>query len=281
MLVADAIAPGRPDAGDEIARRISSLTGYNVRTEVSTSYSDLVEAMGDGKAHIGWLSPVAYIIAHQKGFADAALITTLHGADSYGIQFIANVEAGFTVYFDPSVLGGAGISTADAATALAQFSDKKPCFDDPLSLSGYVVPLGLLNRVGVKTMVPATVEGHSTIVSAVYLSPKGEICDFGATVIDARSRIAVDHKDVNEKVLVIWRTEPLIPNDGIAYAVSLPEDMRTKLSEAFLALVKTEEGKTLLQSYPIDGFKVVDDSFYNDIRSYIGASGIALDRLVR
>ena len=89
-------------------------------------------------------------------------------------------DAGFLPYFD-SVKNE---NTADASTALAQFQNKKPCWADPLSPSGYVVPLGFLNEAGVQTDDPAFVAGQPTVVRAVYAQG---ICDFGATYIDART----------------------------------------------------------------------------------------------
>jgi len=34
----------------------------------------LVEAMGSGNAHIGWLPPLAYVLASQKGYADVVYV---------------------------------------------------------------------------------------------------------------------------------------------------------------------------------------------------------------
>jgi len=79
-----------------------------------------------------------------QGYADVGLVVLRSGADHYGFQYVANaarVDADgnpmFTSYYDPAT----GKSTADAATGLAQFNGKKPCWTDPLSASGYVLQL--------------------------------------------------------------------------------------------------------------------------------------------
>ena len=123
-------------SGDEIAKQLSDATGLVIKTTVPTSYSALVEAMGSGNAHIGWLPPLAYLLAKQKEYADVGLATIRSGRDHYPTQFEANVSSGFTPYFDPATEK----STADSKTALAQFEGKKPCWTDPLSASGYVIP---------------------------------------------------------------------------------------------------------------------------------------------
>ena len=60
-------------SGDEIAKQLSEATGLVIKTTVPTSYSALVEAMGSGNAHIGWLPPLAYLLAKQKGYAERSI----------------------------------------------------------------------------------------------------------------------------------------------------------------------------------------------------------------
>lgn len=258
--------------GEAIAAKLSELTGYTIKTVVPTNYAAMIEAMGAGQAHIGWLAPTQYVVAHGKGYADVALATIRFGSDHYGFQFVANAAAGFTSYYDPAT----GKSTADAATALAQFADKKPCWTDPLSSSGYVLPFGLLSKNGIKVKTGAFVQGHPTVIKSVYLSPKGEICDFGATFIDARTNVAADFPDVNDKVVIIWVSEPFIPNDNVSFASTVPAEIREKITQALLDLANTEEGRALLKSggYSIEGLKAVDDTFYDEYRLYLEASGI-------
>jgi len=258
--------------GEAIAAKLTELTGYTITTTVPTNYAAMIEAMGAGNAHIGWLAPVQYIVAHGKGYADVGLATVRNGSNHYGLQFVANAEAGFTSYYDAAT----GKDTADAATALAQFADKKPCWTDPLSASGYILPSGLLKANNVKTPAGAWVQGHPTVIKSVYLSPKGEICNFGATFIDARSAVATDFPDVNDKVVIIWASDPFIPNDNVSFAANVPADMREKLTQALLDLASTEDGIALLKNggYSIQGLEKVDDTFYDDFRVYLEASGV-------
>ena len=258
--------------GQAIADKLSELTGYTITVTVPTNYAAMIEAMGAGNAHIGWLAPVQYIVAHGKGYADVGLATVRNGSNHYGLQYVANAAAGFTTYYDAAT----GTDAADAATALAQFTDKKPCWTDPLSASGYILPSGLLKANDIKTKAGAWVQGHPTVIKSVYLSPKGEICDFGATFIDARTNVVADFPDVNDKVQIIWVSDPFIPNDNVSYASNVPADMREKLTQALLDLASTEDGITLLKNggYSIQGLEVVDDTFYDDFRVYLEASGI-------
>jgi phosphonate transport system substrate-binding protein len=233
--------------------------------------------MGSGNAHIGWLPPLAYMLAKEKGYANVGLVVLRNGADHYGVQFVANSASGFTPYFDTAT----NTTTADAATALAQFADKKPCWTDPLSASGYVIPAGLLASNGVKIKSAAFVIGHPTVIQALYA---GGICDFGATYIDARTdKKFAEVPDVTEKVAVIWVSDPFIPNDNVSYAADLPAEFVEKVTAALVELSGTEEGTTLLKDvgYQVQGLRPVDDTFYDEFRVNLQASGLDVTTLVK
>lgn len=263
--------------GDAIAAKLSELTGYTVEVTVPTNYAALVEAMGSGNAHVGFLPTVPYIVAYYKGYATIGLITLRNGADHYAFEIITNakmIENGvFTSYYDPV----AGANTADAATALAQFAGKRPCYADPLSSSGYLVPAGFFAANGISTLAGAWVQGHPTIVKSIYLSPgnnakfTGEICDFGTVYVDARTAVTTDFPDVNDKVVVLWVSDPIIPNDTISVASSVPADVKEKIVAAFESIAATEDGLTLLKNggYSIGGLKIVDDSFFDEYRVFL------------
>jgi len=257
--------------GEAIAAKLTELTGYTIVTTVPTNYAALVEAMGSGNAHIGWLPTVPYIVAYEKGYANVGLVTLRSGADHYAFEFVVNqarIDDGtFTSYYDAAT----GANTADVATALAQFDKKRPCYTDPLSSSGYLVPAGFLATNGIKTLAGAWVQGHPTVVKSVYLSPKGEICDFGTVYVDARTAITNDFPDVNDKVAVVYVSDPIIPNDTVSFISTMDPAMRQTLVDALLQIASTEDGLTLLKNggYSIGGLKAVDDSFYDEYRVYL------------
>ena len=264
--------------GEAIAAKLSELTGYTIKIMIPANYAATIEAMGSGQAHVGFLPTLAYMKAKAQGYADVGLAVLRSGSDHYGFQFVANVNRKnadgkplFTSYYDPAT----GKDTADAATALMQFKGFRPCLTDPLSTSGYVIPMGVLGKAGVTVKTPVLTQGHPQVINAIYLSPNGELCDFGATYIDARSAVVKTFPDVNEKVEVIFVSDPIIPNDNVSFATTLQPDVRQKLTDAFVQLSSTDDGKALLKNggYDIGGLKVVDDTFYDEFRAYLEAAG--------
>jgi phosphonate transport system substrate-binding protein len=266
--------------GEAIAAKLKELTGYEFKLIIPTNYTALIEAMASGNAQVGWMPPLAYLLAKQKDAANVALVVTRSGSEFYSTEFLADKDSGFTSYFDAAT----GKSTADAKTALAQFEGLKPCYTDPLSASGYVIPSGILKDAGVKTKAGAWVQGHPMVVTAVsYGSVKnGGICDFGTTYNDAWSGSTIPDA-VKAEIVVIWRSDNLIPNDNVAYSPSLPADMAAKITEALTTMASTEDGIAILKSagYSVQGLVPHDDTFYDPFRVYLQASGIDITTLVK
>jgi phosphonate transport system substrate-binding protein len=261
--------------GQALLDLLSKATGLSFKGVVPTSYAALTEAMGSGNAQVGWMATFNYILAHQKGYADVALITKRFGTENYGAEFLANVKSGFKP--------AAHIPATDAdLPTLLQFKGKRVCFSDEQSTSGHVVPLIFMKKAGltdadVSNAVYAG--GHTQVVEALY---DGGICDYGTVFVDARSNIAADHPDVDNKVVVIFETRPIIPNDNMSYAPDLPKALRDRITDAMLKIADTEDGKKALnQLYQIGGLVRANDTVYDEFRSYLQASGVDLSKYVK
>lgn len=263
--------------GQALAGRLQTLTGLHIVLVAPTSESELLRAIASGNAQIAVLSPFAYLKASEEGQVTPLLARVRDGEALYGAQFIARSDMGFKSYFDAA----RGENTSEPEQALLQFRDRKPCWADPASPSGYVVPLGVLRAAGFNTREPAFVEGQPTVVRAVY--GKG-ICDFGATYIDARRLPALedDYPDVLEKVLVIWQIPPVIPYEVMAAASSLNPEIKRSLLRAFIDIMNTTDGRLLIQTvYGVDAFQPADESLYRDFGTFVQASGLDLNDLIK
>ena len=265
------------DAAKVIAAQFTERTGYTVVTVIPDSEAALVEALGKDNAHIVLLEPYAYELAYQRGWVRAAYAVLKDGQGKYGAQFIAARKGGFESYFDD----GTELNTADAKTALAQFNDKKPCWSDETSLSGYVIPAGYLNENQVVIKPPAFVQGHPTVVRSLYASG---ICDFGATYIDARKFPSLEDEfpDLIEQVIVVWRIPDIIPYDVLAFSTNMPQEMRDLFAKTIPAMMQTTAGKAAFKTlYDIEEMQAVNDAYYDEFRTYINISGIDLTTLVK
>ena len=270
------------DAARDVTAQLSHLTGLVIVPYAPTSYKDALDALGAGQTHIAFLAPFPYLFAHEKYQADMALVTSVLGRDLSAAQFLVNRELVdkrvFTLYYDSVTK----TNLADASVALKQFTDKKPCWTDPYSATGYVLPFGLLLENGINVKPGAFVQGHATVIKSLYQDPDGFICQFGVTIADNQVFIASGYDDAAEKVQIVWMTEAVVPFDGIAYAASLPDALRVSVSAAFLSMIQTEEGNAALRdAFQIDGLKLADDTFYDPLRRVLTESGLLLSELIK
>jgi phosphonate transport system substrate-binding protein len=265
------------DAAKVIASQFTERTGYAVVTVIPESYSALMDALEMGNAHIVVLDPLAYELAYQKSLVQASYAVLREGEGTYGAQFLASRKGGFTSYFDE----GTDENLDEAPVALAQFADKKPCWSDETSPSGYIVPLGYLKQNYINTKPAAFVEGHPTVVRSLYASG---ICDFGATYIDARKFPSLEDEfpDLVEQVIVVWRIPPIIPYEVLAFSTKMPQGMRDLFASFIPAIMQTEAGKAAFKTvYDIEEMEAVNDGYYEEFHLYVTASGLDLTTIVK
>ena len=274
----EAIAP----LAQEIADQISALTGFVVVLREVASERELVEALGAGEVHIAWLSPPAYLFARQNNYADLALATTRGGQDRQAVQFLVNATAAARGEFKTYAIESTGENVADAATALAQFADKRPCWTDSHSASGYAAPLGLLYENGISVKTGAFLQSDLALVRSLYLDPEGGVCQFGATYADARPLLAAEYEDVKDKVAVVWVSPPIVPFDAVVFAASLPQEARIPIMAALMSLTQSDHGRAALAAiYKTEAFLLADDSLLADLRRLVDASDLYLLDLLR
>jgi len=277
-----ALAPGsnsqeQIDAAKVLASQFTERTGYAVVTVIPDSYTALVDALEKGNAHLVLLDPYSYELAYQKGLVNAAFAVVQDGKPTYGSQFIASRKGGFKSYFDAA----AHINTADAPEALAQFENKKPCWSDEISASGYVIPAGVLNTNQIVTKPAAFVQGQPTVVRSVYL---GGICDFGATYVDARKFPSLEdqYPDLMEQVIIVWQIPEIIPFSIFAFSTNMPQGMRDLYTNIIPAIMQTDDGKAAFKTaYDIEELMPVNDAYYEDFRDYVINSRVDLSTLVK
>lgn len=247
------------ESADEIAALLSEKTGYVIEGNVATSYTAVIEAMGTDKAHMGTLATFAYILAHEKYGVDCALVSVRYGTPFYNGEIIAGADTGIT--------------------KLEDLKGKTMCWVDAVSTSGYIIPKIMVMAAGVdpdKDLAQQIEAGsHDGVALAVY---QGD-CDAGACYIDARDKIEDDYPDVKEKTIVIAES-PEIPNDGLQFIKDFPADKREKIVEALLEIMETEEGvEAMGKAYGWEAITEKDDSFYDDFRAVLDASGVDVAEL--
>jgi phosphonate transport system substrate-binding protein len=206
------------------------------------------------------LATFAYLVAAERGVAEAELVAVRYGSPSYTGQIFVRADSGIE--------------------SLEDLAGKTFCRPDPLSTSGWIIPSIELQAAGVnpETDLAEVVDAgsHDAAVAGVY---NGD-CDAGSSFVDARSNLEEDYPDIMEAIKVI-NVSVEIPNDGVQYHPIVSEELRTQINEALMAMSETEEGAEALDTaYEWSELTPKGDEFYDPFRKVLDAAGVDIEQFM-
>ena len=252
---------------------LSEALGIPVEGFVSSDYAALVTAMQTGQAHIAALPPFGLVQAVDVAGAEMILQSERYGSPSYHTQFITTDADKYCAdepvvnerkegdemlpflncngtdrAYNESPIGPIGLEALEAVEAGTKVS-----FTEPTSSSGYIFPATIFAaQMGLnpETDLDAVFAGgHDASVIAVC---KGQ-AEVGVSFDDARSDAVTDCDVAN--TVVVFAYGPEIPNDGLAVAGDLSDDLKASIKQAMLDFAASEEGAAVLDEiYNINAF---------------------------
>jgi len=234
---------------------LSKELGIPVKVTVTTNFNALVEGMAAKKIDVGFLSPVNYVFAKDKKKAVTLLLqTSRKGSDSYKAMFVKRADD-------------------NTINKLEDIKGKRVAFVDGSSAAGYTYPVLMLKNIGINpdTDVKGIMSGgHDKALQALY---RGDV-DVATVFDDARDRIEKEYPDAKQKLVPFVKTEP-IPNDTVSIRNGFSEAFNKKVQDAFLNIMKTEEGKKIgNEIYNFDGLVVGKDENFKSVRDAIEKMGL-------
>ena len=150
------------------------------------------------------------------------------------------------------------------ASSLSDLRGGSFAYSDPLSNSGYLVPLGELLDRGTDSRQffrkAFFAGGHSNVVSAVAhgLAEGGAVDSYVWETLGQRG-----HNE-QQQTRVVWQS----PDYGFPPVIvrkDLPGRVTQSFKNALLGMAQSEKGRALLQQLNLDGFAVVSPSLYSSI----------------
>ncbi|MDQ0257723.1 phosphonate transport system substrate-binding protein [Evansella vedderi] len=217
---------------DGLASYLADELGIKVKAQVDADYTATVEAMRAGHAHIATnLSPVQAALANKMANAHLVLKEERNGQSFYHSKFW--------------VLKDSGMETIE------DLEGKTVAFNDPLSGSGYLMPVAKLISEG----LAEDADDLHNFFSQVYFA--------GGTELSLRALIegTVDVAGVSEngpgvflteeereKITYVAQSDPM-PRHAIAVSGELPDELVGKITEAFLKLNEAEYNELLQGLY--------------------------------
>ena len=275
--------------GQEMADCMSQMTGLSYKIEVGTSENASVEALGGGKAQMGFLNTFPILQAHEKYNVDVALVAQR----KYGVR---QADGSFTAFdFDPDKdLAGQLTSFykpeffAGADTGITKLEDAKGhtfCFTTASSTSGGIIPRALFMSMGINPdtdMTSTYAGGHDKAAIAVY---QGD-CDAGVAFMDILTDSSTDLQgqfpDIADKVKVFAVGER-IPNDGLQFIQGFDPTLRAISIEAIQAMMADPGGHAVVKSiYNYDAFEEADFAkYYGPFQELLKKAGVDVGALIK
>ncbi len=237
---------------------LSDELGIPVKVSVSTDYNTIVEAMKSDQVDVGFLPPTAYVLAQEQDAADVILQAQRYGVNDDGSpteELVDSYKSIFIVKADSDI------------QSVEDLKGKKIGYQNVTSSAGFVWPAATLMEADIhplEDVEPVTLKGHDQAIISLL---NGEI-DAAVTFQDARNIVVNDYEDVFEETRVLEFTEP-IPNDTIAIRPEISDDMKDKITQAFIEIGKDEEGQEIIRDiYSHEGYVESQDSNFDIVREY-------------
>ncbi len=258
--------------GELLDVALTDATGLEFEVAVGTSYAATIEGMcAAPDTSMGFIPAQGYVLASDLCGVTIELKALRFGYDVYWTQFIVPRDSDITT--------------------LADLEGKKWAYPDAGSTSGFLVPSGMFESLGITTGDRLEAGGHTGVVSAIY---NGE-ADFGTTffspVVDASFGSLwdgdINNGDISADLIdscaldadgqiecgdeyprdarrglreeapdVIQKVRIMtlsdpIPNDGVAFGPDFPADLQTTIVDALVAFAADDS----------DGFSAAFDAY--------------------
>jgi phosphonate transport system substrate-binding protein len=255
-------------AGKRLSDLLERETGLHFSVSVPTSYAATLEAMATHNLDLSWLSPQAYLLAHERTGTEALAVQVRDGSTTSTGQIVVRADSGIT-----SLEGLRGTRFA---------------FSDDRSLVGYHATRALLLAKGLDPsehfIETAFVDGDDRVALAVY----GRQVDGGAIAGDIavrpsgaaggqRTVFQPLPPDLGEQLRAIGRTDP-VPNDVVGIRKGVTREIGTKIREGLLRVAASPPGAATLQElYGVEGLAPATDADFAAIRAMVALLDLDLD----
>jgi phosphonate transport system substrate-binding protein len=210
---------------------------------VGTTYSDTVQALGEGNIEVAWLGPLSYLYAHQKYGAQVILLRlTQNGQKTYQSYFITRKLSGILTLYDLKGLLFALV--------------------DPYSTSGNLIPRYELKNHGLdpnKDVICFYANSQEAVIEKVL---NGD-APAGAVSSDNYNGYLEKLGHKGSDLTVLFKSPVNIPEGPIAVRQDIQLYDTLRVEDAFLTI--GEDDPAVLHTVNIGGFAKATDNTYQEL----------------
>lgn len=216
-----AVGPFLPSPTDTRAayepffEKIAEEVGADYELEVASDYAGLGVSLASGKTDLAWMGPFGYVLAADKGGAEAIATVEYDGKPVYHSIVVGPPDSPVKDF--PNDAKGLRMSFAEAA-----------------STSGWLIPTYLLKQQGID---PKTYFDYSE--GAAHPAQETAVANRQvdlATDFDRNRTAMIEAGTIKEgDTKVVWKS-PELPNDAIAVRKGLDPELVEELKAAVLAV---------------------------------------------
>jgi len=240
---------------------IEAGMGMEVRATVAADYTGVVEAFKNGQLDVAFLSPAAYILAHQEAGVKVLLKSQRDGSAAY--------------------YGAIIVRSDSEIKTIEDLKGKRFAFGDPISASGHIFARKLMLDAGLTPESDLEQFIYAGSHDATILAVLNKKVDAGASYADDNQGKSnawlrfLDPRD-HDKIRVLSYTKP-IPSDTISVRGDYPPELTQRLYKTITEFTDSEAGHALVKKlYKFDGYVAASDADYQPVREGFAAAGIDL-----
>lgn len=237
-----------------------------------TTYRSLLDYLGKDMSRSSQLVQRSTYAAINElvrvGQVDMAFVCTrayVEGHDSFGMELLAVPQIhGQPVYYSYII-----VSSQTVIGSLSELRGHSFAFTDPLSNTGHLVPIYLLNQMGEN---PETFFDRTTFTyshdNSIHSVAEG-VVDAAAVDSLVYDQLVVQDPSIAENTRIIYQSPPYGAPPVVVHP-DLDPELKEELQQKLLHLHETPEGQQILQRIGVDRFVLTEDSAYDSIRAMMG-----------
>ncbi|MCX7842522.1 MAG: phosphate/phosphite/phosphonate ABC transporter substrate-binding protein [Clostridia bacterium] len=221
--------------------------GTEIEILVADTYYDLVQAMKNNKADIGYFGPFSYIAAEKVMKLEPLVVKSRKNTGIFYKSMIVS-------------------RSSSDIKSIEDLKGKKFAFVDQGSTSGFVIPYSLFRSRGIDPFNYLGSIKYSGSHDLVALDVLNNVADAGAMNNTTFDKMVSAGKIEKDALKILWQSDP-IPGSPFVASPKLDRGLKQKFTAAMLSFHEKDPKAAAKSDSSMEKYVVCDSQMYNCIRN--------------